>query len=43
MYKELKNDIEGFIPPDHGYLVGWAEQGNIESYACNDVLWCPVW
>ena len=37
MYKELKDDIEGFIPPDHGYLVGWAVQGNIEGYACNDV------
>ena len=27
MYKELMDDIEGFVPPDHGYLVGWAVQG----------------
>lgn len=27
MYKELAEDIEGFIPPTHGYLESWAEQG----------------
>ena len=29
MYKELQEDIEGFTPPDHGYLAGWAVQGHI--------------
>ena len=28
MYKELSNCIDGFIIPDHGYLEGWARQGN---------------
>lgn len=27
MYKELATDIEGFQIPQHGYLVGWAQQG----------------
>lgn len=27
IYKELKSDIEGFIPPSHGYLASWAKQG----------------
>jgi uracil DNA glycosylase len=27
MYKELMQDIDGFVPPDHGYLAGWAKQG----------------
>ena len=27
MYKELAEDIEGFVPPTHGYLKSWAEQG----------------
>ena len=27
MYKELETDIEGFSPPNHGYLNTWAEQG----------------
>ncbi|CAJ0578243.1 unnamed protein product, partial [Mesorhabditis spiculigera] len=27
MYKELVTDIPGFVPPSHGYLMGWAEQG----------------
>jgi uracil-DNA glycosylase len=27
MYKELAQDIEGFIIPDHGYLQSWADQG----------------
>lgn len=27
MYKELMGDIDGFVPPDHGYLAGWAVQG----------------
>ena len=26
IYKELQDDL-GIIPPDHGYLVRWAEQG----------------
>ncbi|XP_062307902.1 uracil DNA glycosylase a [Osmerus eperlanus] len=27
MYKELSSDIEGFHPPGHGDLTGWAQQG----------------
>ena len=27
IYKELMKNIEGFTLPDHGYLVGWAKQG----------------
>ncbi len=27
MYKELKNDIEGFYIPDNGYLEKWAREG----------------
>lgn len=27
MYKELAEDIEGFVIPEHGYLKSWAEQG----------------
>ena len=27
IYKALSRDIEGFSAPDHGYLVGWAQQG----------------
>ncbi|PSU31920.1 uracil-DNA glycosylase [Photobacterium lutimaris] len=27
MYKELVTDIDGFTPPNHGYLQSWAEQG----------------
>lgn len=27
IYKELQSDIEGFITPNHGYLVEWAKQG----------------
>uniref|UniRef100_A0A0A9WK06 Uracil-DNA glycosylase n=1 Tax=Lygus hesperus TaxID=30085 RepID=A0A0A9WK06_LYGHE len=34
MYKELANDIEGFVPPKHGYLVGWARQGVLLLNAC---------
>ncbi len=26
IYKELQSDV-GFIPPDHGELIGWAKQG----------------
>ena len=29
IYKELQNDIEGFEPPKHGYLLGWAKQGEL--------------
>lgn len=27
MYKELAQDIEGFVIPEHGYLQDWAQQG----------------
>ncbi len=27
MYKELAQDIDGFVIPNHGYLQSWAEQG----------------
>lgn len=27
MYKELEGDILGFVRPNHGHLVGWADQG----------------
>jgi len=27
MYKELVDDIDGFVTPDHGHLSSWAEQG----------------
>lgn len=27
IFKELKNDIQGFVVPSHAYLVGWARQG----------------
>ncbi|WP_424406394.1 uracil-DNA glycosylase [Pasteurella sp. PK-2025] len=27
IYKELKQDIDGFQIPNHGYLIPWAEQG----------------
>lgn len=27
IYKELSTDIPCFIPPSHGYLASWAEQG----------------
>lgn len=27
MYKELEQDIPGFVRPNHGYLLSWARQG----------------
>ncbi|MGR5118598.1 uracil-DNA glycosylase [Vibrio astriarenae] len=27
IYKELAQDIDGFVTPQHGYLQSWAEQG----------------
>jgi len=27
MFKELSNDVENFVTPDHGCLIGWAQQG----------------
>lgn len=27
IYKELSNDIPGFVPPNHGTLTTWAQQG----------------
>ena len=29
IYKELQNDIPGFVTPSHGNLVGWVNQGII--------------
>lgn len=29
IYKALTNDIEGFQAPKHGYLMGWAKQGEL--------------
>ena len=41
MYKELVDDIEGFVPPDHGYLVGWAVQGVLYLfYKCGLIIHC---
>ena len=34
IYKELKEDIPNFIPPNHGYLVPWAEQGVLLLNTC---------
>lgn len=34
MYKELIDDIEGFQKPDHGCLLGWANQGVLLINAC---------
>ncbi|KAJ1524847.1 hypothetical protein ONE63_009715 [Megalurothrips usitatus] len=34
MYKELTNDIPGFVTPNHGYLDGWAQQGVLLLNAC---------
>jgi uracil-DNA glycosylase len=31
IYKELKNDIPGFVIPKHGHLIHWAEQVRIKS------------
>lgn len=38
IYKELQNDIEGFEPPKHGYLLGWAKQGVLLLNACLTVV-----
>jgi len=27
MFKELSSDVENFVTPDHGCLIGWAKQG----------------
>lgn len=34
MYKELEDDIPGFVRPPHGYLLGWAKQGVLLLNAC---------
>lgn len=31
IYKELTSDIDGFQAPKHGYLVGWAKQGELSK------------
>jgi uracil-DNA glycosylase len=30
IYQELSSDIKGFVPPKHGCLVQWAQQGKQE-------------
>ena len=32
-------DVEGFTPPDHGYLVGWAVQGTVHTCTCGSCLY----
>jgi len=27
MFKELSTDVENFVTPNHGCLIGWAKQG----------------
>ena len=39
IYKELGNCIDGFIIPDHGYLEGWARQGNRIIYSLYKVYY----
>jgi len=34
IYKELKNDITGFVPPSHGCLEEWARQGVLMLNTC---------
>ncbi|KAG0724137.1 Uracil-DNA glycosylase [Chionoecetes opilio] len=34
MYKELETDIQGFVRPPHGLLIGWAKQGVLLLNAC---------
>ena len=34
MYKELLSSVDDFKVPDHGYLMGWAEQGVLLLNAC---------
>ncbi|KAL0269890.1 UNVERIFIED_CONTAM: hypothetical protein PYX00_007474 [Menopon gallinae] len=34
MYKELKDDINDFVVPDHGDLTSWAKQGVLLLNAC---------
>lgn len=34
IYKELESDIDGFLRPGHGYLMGWARQGVLLLNAC---------
>ncbi|KAF8790126.1 Uracil-DNA glycosylase like protein [Argiope bruennichi] len=42
IYKELSSDIQGFKPPSHGYLYGWALQGVLLLNACLTVrMHCP--
>lgn len=31
IYKELTSDIDGFQAPKHGYLLGWAKQGELSG------------
>ena len=31
IYKELTSDIDGFQAPKHGYLMGWAKQGEFSK------------
>lgn len=42
MYKELSSDIDGFKIPDHGYLMGWAKQGEILGYQFKYHMTCHM-
>ena len=34
IYKELKNDVPGFVAPAHGFLEHWAKQGVLLLNTC---------
>jgi len=38
IYKELTTDIEGFVTPNHGHLIGWSSQGVLLLNACLTVV-----
>lgn len=42
MYKELENDIGGFKRPGHGYLIGWARQGEYTVFFNLIIFFCQM-
>jgi len=38
MFKELSSDVENFVTPDHGCLIGWAKQG-LQKWRLFYFLW----